>query len=299
MSLNICRFYNPFFDDGCLKRSECDFLHLKQEEYVIFVQANSETKKEVFRRFKLAKNKFQNHKYRVAADILKSLLTVYPHVPHFNLWCARSMEKMNALFDAEIYYRKAISQQPTNPTFHGRYATLLHMKLLRFEQAKRHYEIALNIRDDINAVHCHYGKLLCDLGGMENYNKAKYHFNKCLQIYEGDEECNFYLGQLLYKLNDQSNAEKHIKKALCLQNKPYVWHYYYYSLICIELSKFNEAKQYLQICLDLKYTFQSIGWHQIYFEYGLLLIFIFDSYQKGLKYISIAINLFPTNQKYE
>eukprot|EP00483_Globobulimina_turgida_P010674 UN10695 len=89
------------------------------------------------------------------------------------------------------------------------------------------------------------------------------------------------------------NAEKHIKQALYLQNKAYIWHYYYYALTCIELSRFDEAKQYLQICLDLQYVFKSMSWGRIYFEYGLLLMFIFNSYEMGLKYIGMAINSFP------
>eukprot|EP00488_Nonionellina_sp_1-RS-2012_P003395 TRINITY_DN71_c0_g1_i2.p1 TRINITY_DN71_c0_g1~~TRINITY_DN71_c0_g1_i2.p1 ORF type:complete len:200 (-),score=50.12 TRINITY_DN71_c0_g1_i2:578-1177(-) len=197
------------------------------------------------------------------------------------------MEKLNLYDSAELYYRRSIAAQPRNATSHGRYAALLHFKLNKLHSAKRHYEIALNLRDDINAVHCHYGKLLCDLDDEAekecNHKRATHHFKKCLQIFEDDEECHFYFGQLLYKEGDVGSAEYHIKRALYLQSKPYVWHYFYYALICIELNKYDSAKQHLQICLDLQFAFKSTIWDKIYVEYGLLLMFVYNSREIGLK----------------
>eukprot|EP01083_Nonionella_stella_P085281 236402_1 len=288
MSSEVCCYYNPYFKDGCSKGKDCEFKHLSLEKYTSFVESSTQDKSAAYYGFKSAMKKFNEHRYFMSSSILKSLQHDSPHTPRYNLWCARTMEKLNCLESAEVYYRRAIATQPHNATFHGRYASLLHFKLNRLEEAKSHYEIALDLRDDINAVHCHYGKLLCDLGDANE--RAKYHFNKCLDLFANDEECHFYLGQLLYKSGDLLTAQYHIKRALYLQNKPYVWHYYYFALICIELEKYREAKQHLQICLDLQQAMKSNIWDKIYVEYGLLLVFVFNSLDTGLKYVTEYVN---------
>lgn len=115
-----------------------------------------------------------------------------------------------------------------------------------------------------------------------------------MSLFADDEECNFYYAQLLHKMGNYNDAKYHFKRALLLQKRPYIWHYFEYALLLSEMKNFEEAIKHFEICINLNANVAKVN-----YEYGLFLFENNIDKEKGLKLIKKSSEINPAQLKYE
>lgn len=320
MKDSICPYYNPYFKCGCNQYfthnsgNKCKKRHLKESEFVkycISTNKRSPVTNKYSSMFKRARESVieRYNTYEHCSNgykILSKLLLYRPLDGLYNLWMGRCYEKLNKYPEANYFYRKAIAIQPNDACYHGRYAQFSHFTLQSMKQAGIHYKKSLEIRQNLSAVHCNYGIWLVDI--KCDYPLAIHHFKKCLQIFDGDEKCQLHYAKLLYKMKHLSQAKKHFLKAMNyaakLNKPPFIWCLFHYAQLLKDMKNYSESAMYFNKCYVLlekrkcnQYsTYDDLKQFAIMdFEYGLLLYYHMNERERGLQFITDAVNCDANN----
>eukprot|EP00484_Ammonia_sp_Unknown_P030376 CAMPEP_0197035066 /NCGR_PEP_ID=MMETSP1384-20130603/12956_1 /TAXON_ID=29189 /ORGANISM="Ammonia sp." /LENGTH=514 /DNA_ID=CAMNT_0042465073 /DNA_START=38 /DNA_END=1582 /DNA_ORIENTATION=+ len=290
----LCKFFNPYFGSGCnlAKHGECPFRHLTQSEFARYLaqseQCMNKMSKRDLKKFKAAQKQFDQHQYHKCQQVFGYLMKKYMFNKQVTIMLARLHEKRHSLDIADYYYRRAISVDPSNATFHGRYACFCYHKLKRYALAKQHFVRSLALKQSLSMVHREYGHYLQHR--EQRLVLAQQHYKKCLALFHQDDECHFFYAQLLHKLGDYKLARLHIEIAIRYHysrtHRYYFEHHLFFGLLLHEIhADAHILEEQWQICLDLNKK-HPVPW----MLYGVLLCQK-SEVELGLKYMEKSLDM--------
>jgi len=297
MGVPVCKFYNTYFKSGCVHGKNCSFRHLKQREFTEYCRKLNLRKPlspNEIRRMKNAQRHFREHRFAVARKIFGFLANKYPFHQGINIWLARTHDKVSVMTDniqyvgcASYYYRKAISIDPGNAYYHGRYASSAYW-LGQHAQCRVHFEKALALQDDNSSVHRDYGHYLHHI--EKRLDLAEGHYLKCLSLFEHEQDCHYFYAKLLAQQERYQEAQHHLTKAIQYQRQRHgtgkVLFHLEFARCLQKLEKFEDSKRQFLICLSLNKINSTV-----LLEYGQLLCRQMGDYKEGLKYIRTSLNI--------
>ena len=290
---SICKYYNPYFGDGCKSKNKCKFKHLKAKEFMNYCT-----------RYNKDKGKPDNNTrntFRSAIDLLKKgkadkalkkfekIIKSCPWDELYNMWFARCHEELNNIQEAEFYYRRSIAIQPKFATALGRYAEFSWHKLGNVKQADIHFQKSLQNKEN-HVTHRHYAQFIEQK--FNDYKKSQYHFERCLSLEPNDHGAHHSYAIVLQKMNaDPKKIRFHYEEAIRLYDSANI--HYSYALYLKNIKQNKEALKHYQICLEFD------GYNAMYhFQFGLFLYQNMGLMEDGLVHINNACTLNANDKVY-
>ena len=290
---NVCKYYNPYFGNGCKSGEKCKFKHMKAKEFIGFcTRINKENKPSNTTRniFRSAIDLLKKGKADKAVKKFEKIIKTCPFDELYNMWFARCHEELNNLQEAEFYYRRSISIQPKFATAHGRYAEFSWHKLNNIKQANVHFQKSLQNKEN-HVTHRHYAQFIEQK--FNDYKKSQYHFERCLELSPNDHGAHHSYAIVLQKMN--ANTDKiryHYDESIKLYDCANI--HYSYALYLKNINENKDALKHFQACLEYD------GYNAMYhFQFGLFLIQNIGAIDDGLIHINNACNLKPNDQLYQ
>jgi len=299
-TLPVCKFYNSYFKSGCVHGDKCSFRHLSQREFSKYCRTLSVRKplspNEIFQ-FKEGQRHFREHRYQTARKLFGALCSKYPFHQGLNIWLARThdkvfmhSDKLSNIGSATYYYRRAISIDPDNAYYHGRYASCSYW-LGQHERCRVHFEQSLHLKNDNSSVHRDYGHYLHHI--EHRLDLAEEHYLRCLELFENDHDCHYFYATMLEEQQRNEEAVCQYTQAIKYQarrwKKGKLRFHLAFARCLRKMGKFDKSKVQYMMCLQLN-EMNSV----VLFELGELLcndIQEMEDYKEGLKHIRTSLNI--------
>jgi tetratricopeptide (TPR) repeat protein len=127
------------------------------------------------------------------------------------------LSKKKNYLKAKIHFEKALNLKFEDPiklsNTHYSYAILLHLNLLKFEEAKKQYEHCIKLNSKKFQAHCNLAVLLKNV--FKDYKGTAFHYNEAIKINPKDSITLNNLGNLYqHQLNQKELAKYHYLKAI-------------------------------------------------------------------------------------
>jgi type IV pilus assembly protein PilF len=174
--------------------------------------------------------------------------------------------EMGQLKFAKENLEKALDLNSSNADIHDATA-VLYERLKEPEQARKHYEISLQISADNPQSQNNYGRFLCEQG---NYTEGLLHLNLALKMPLNNRRW-FALtntGRCLLQQGDKTQAEAYFREALLLQND--------YPPALLEMlkisyheAKYLSAEAFLQRYQNVAELTAETLWYAVQIEFAL------------------------------
>ena len=290
---NICKYYNPYFGNGCKSGDKCKFKHLKEKEFIVHcTRINKENKPSNATRntFRAAIDLLKKGKADKAIKKFEKIIKTCPYDELYNMWFARCHEELNNIELAEFYYRKSIAIQPKFATAHGRYAEFSWHKLGNIKQADVHFQKSLQNKEN-HVTHRHYAQFIEQK--FNDYKKSQYHFERCLELSSNDHGAHHSYAIVLQKMNANINKIKyHYQESIKLFDCANI--HYSFALYLKNIGENNNAIKHFQKCLHFD-PYNSM----YHFQFGLFLYQNIGQINDALIHINNALNINPNDPLYK
>ena len=314
-NLNVCKFFLPYFNNGCKCGNNCEYIHLSADEFPIYCKFINLTRNKL--------DKYSYYKFDKAIELFNKgfinnayykfgqLLTNYPYDAYFNFWMARCHQIFEKSTEsdyecADFYYRKAISIMPKNAYFHHCYAKFcvfygkycsysIDCKLYKF--AKKHFEISLKLKNDSPKFICGYAKFLDETLG--ELSDAKFYYKQAMIIDTNNDRIHLNYARLLHKMGNYRLSKKEFlnifdrfKNGKNNKNIPYnwIWLHFHFAKLLKDMKYYNQSKKHFEFCCNLMNKINNNFYSEIYYQYSLLLFNNLNQKKQANYYINLAIN---------
>ena len=304
----VCRFYNPYFKNGCQRGDQCRFLHYTSQQYVIHclrINERCPLDKPSINIYNKYIEYWTKKHYKQCLDILQDLLNKYPFYALFHEEIAKCYDKLNISCKAFEHHQRLIAIQPNNAKYHLNYALHLNRhQICSLKPIKQHFLRSLSLiemkkGDKYNKlkakIHGHIADFLYEtkIDNIEDIMDIIHHYELSLKFVDSPG-IHYNYARLLHDTNHLEKAEIHYKKSIqksCSHsktkkhNKWEIWSHFYYALLLKKLKRYKQSEEKFIICLKMcnKHNITDIV-----FEYGLLLCQFMNKYELGLKYLDSA-----------
>jgi len=296
-TLPVCKFYNSYFKSGCVHQKKCSFRHLKQRafsEYCRKLDLQKPLSTQEIRRLKEGQRYFRENRFKTARKIFGALCNKYPFHQEVNIWLARTHDKLFGHSDkmqnvgcAAYYYRRAISIDPNNAYYHGRYASSAYW-LGKHKECRVHFKKSLSLKSDNSSVHRDYAHYLQHV--EDHPDGAESHYLKCLELFENDSDCHYFYANLLAEQKRYEEAQHHFQKAIKYQYQRCgagnLRFHLGFAILLRAMKKYPLSKEQFLICLSLNQMHCTA-----LVEYGQMLCLEMGDYEEGLKLIRTSLNI--------
>eukprot|EP01084_Bolivina_argentea_P134737 237560_1 len=273
---DICRFYNPFNtnkDNSCMRSTACSFKHLTLEQFKQFI--NNQNPKQL-RELGFYFHSHDNHQCSnyAFAQLIRSEAN---HAVN-NFGYAQSFEALNDIKNAEHYYQNALNLAPNDNRCHSLYGRFIHTKKRNFDVAQNYFTTALKLDNSNPFTHCNYGKLLEDIGHLD---EAEYHYKQCLSITPKHRPGLAYISRFYHHIKKDLHLAKQYFEALIQcqswrEMKSWI-DYFDYSKLLSDMNLFEDAL--IHYAIALKHAVDSMQKAECYYEMGL----IHDAHYKDIQ----------------
>jgi tetratricopeptide (TPR) repeat protein len=159
---------------------------------------------------------------------------------------AAQLTRSEKYTQAEKHYQEALELKEDSPEAHNNYAHLLRI-LKRDGEAEMHARRALELKGDLEVTHYNYALLLRN---MRRYYESDKHFKMSLEIKELPETHNGY-ALLLADVNRFEEANQHYRRAIELKRDFPEAHWNLAGLL-FKMGNYPEAEEHYQQAIEIR-----------------------------------------------
>jgi tetratricopeptide (TPR) repeat protein len=189
--------------------------------------------------------------------------------------------------EAKIHYEKAIEINPKFVEAHYNLAGLLQNNFQKYEEGKTHYEKAIEINPEYAAAHYTLANSLKK--NFQKYEEAKIHYEKAIEINPKFVEAQFGLAILLEQnFQKYEESKRHYEKAIEINPEYWEVHNNLAILLVENFQNYEGAKKHLEKAIEINPEYADA--HN---NLGKLLSYNFQNYEEAKIHYEKAIKINP------